>query len=91
MDEYETKLVQPLTDFGRTVEELLFQIDYFQDLRRGCKTPEESLSREENVREMIRAHFGLSSKIRQTDCQVFLLKRLWIRNVKKNLIKARTE
>jgi DNA helicase-2/ATP-dependent DNA helicase PcrA len=55
IDEYETKFVQPLTDFSRTVEELLLQIDYFQDLRRGCKTPEESLNREENVREVVRA------------------------------------
>jgi DNA helicase II / ATP-dependent DNA helicase PcrA len=55
IDEYETKLLQPLTDFARTVEELLLQIDYFQDLRRGCKTPEESLNREENVREVVRA------------------------------------
>ena len=55
IDEYETKFVQPLTNFAQTVEELLLQIDYFQDLRRGCKTPEESLNREENVREMIRA------------------------------------
>src|ERR1700676_3255588 len=50
IDEYETKCVQPLTDFARTIEELLLQIDYFPDLRCGCKTPEESLSREENVR-----------------------------------------
>jgi len=55
IDEYETKFVQPLADFARTVEELLLRIDYFQDLRRGCKTPEESLSREENVREVVRA------------------------------------
>ena len=55
IDDYETKFVQPLTNFAQTVEELLLQIDYFQDLRRGCKTPEESLNREENVREMIRA------------------------------------
>ncbi len=55
IDEYETKFVQPLTDFATTVEELLLRIDYFQDLRHGCKTPEESLNREENVREVIRA------------------------------------
>jgi DNA helicase II / ATP-dependent DNA helicase PcrA len=55
IDDYETKFVQPLTNFAQTVEELLLQIDYFQDLRRGCKTPEESLNREENVREVIRA------------------------------------
>jgi DNA helicase-2/ATP-dependent DNA helicase PcrA len=55
LDEYETKLFEPLTNFARTVEQLLLQIDYFPDLRRGCKTPEESLNREENVREVIRA------------------------------------
>jgi DNA helicase-2/ATP-dependent DNA helicase PcrA len=55
IDDYETKFVQPLTNFAQTVEELLKQIDYFHDLRRGCKTPEESLNREENVREVIRA------------------------------------
>jgi superfamily I DNA/RNA helicase len=55
VDEYETKLFQPLIDLAKTVEELLHQIDYFQDLRRGCKTPEESLNREENARELIRA------------------------------------
>ena len=55
IDEYETKFVQPLTNFAQTVEELLLQIDYYQDLRRGCKTPEESLNREENVREVLRA------------------------------------
>jgi DNA helicase II / ATP-dependent DNA helicase PcrA len=55
IDDYETKFVQPLTNFAQTVEELLLQIDYFHDLRRGCKTPEESLNREENVREVIRA------------------------------------
>ncbi len=55
IDDYETKFVQPLTNFAQTVEELLLQIDYFQDLRRGCKTPEESLNREENVREVLRA------------------------------------
>ncbi len=53
--EFETKMAQPLTNFSKIVEELLLQINYFQDLRRGCKTPEESLNREENVRELIRA------------------------------------
>jgi DNA helicase-2/ATP-dependent DNA helicase PcrA len=55
IDGYETKIAQPLTDLSRTVEELLTEIDYFQDLRRSCKTPEESLNREENVRELTRA------------------------------------
>lgn len=55
IDGYETKIAQPLTDLARTVEELLTEIDYFQDLRRTSKTPEESLNREENVRELVRA------------------------------------
>ena len=55
IDAFETKMSEPLTNFSKVVEELLLQIDYFQDLRRGCKTPEESLNREENVRELIRA------------------------------------
>ena len=55
IDGFETKNAQPLTDLARTVEELLFDIDYFRGLRRTCKTPEESLKREENVRELIRA------------------------------------
>ena len=55
MDEYETKVSQPLAEFTKIVEELLSRIDYFQDLRRGCKSPEEALNREENVREVVRA------------------------------------
>jgi superfamily I DNA/RNA helicase len=55
MDEYETKVYQPLADITKIVEELLSRIDYFQDLRRGCKSPEEALNREENVRELVRA------------------------------------
>jgi superfamily I DNA/RNA helicase len=55
MDEYETKVYQPLADVTKIVEELLSRIDYFQDLRRGCKSPEEGLNREENVRELVRA------------------------------------
>jgi DNA helicase II / ATP-dependent DNA helicase PcrA len=59
---YETKIAQPLTDLARTVEELLIEIDYFQDLRRNCKTPEESLNREENVRELVRAISGYQGR-----------------------------
>jgi DNA helicase-2/ATP-dependent DNA helicase PcrA len=55
IDEFETKMAQPLTNYSKIVEELLLQMNYFQDLRRGCRTPEESLNREENVRELIRA------------------------------------
>jgi DNA helicase-2/ATP-dependent DNA helicase PcrA len=62
MDEYETKVSQPLAEITRIVEELLTRIDYFQDLRRGCKSPEESLNREENVREVLRALSNYQSR-----------------------------
>jgi DNA helicase II / ATP-dependent DNA helicase PcrA len=62
IDRYETRIAQPLTDLARTVEELLSETDYFQDLRRSCKTPEESLNREENVRELIRAISGYQKR-----------------------------
>jgi DNA helicase II / ATP-dependent DNA helicase PcrA len=55
IDDYETKANQPLADIAHIVEELLSRIDYFQDLRRACKSPEEALNREENVRELLRA------------------------------------
>ncbi len=55
IDSYETKFTEPLVDLAGTVQQLLTEIDYFTDLRRSCKTPEESLNREENVRELVRA------------------------------------
>jgi hypothetical protein len=32
IDDYETKLIQPLTDLAKTVEAMLVQIDYFGDV-----------------------------------------------------------
>jgi superfamily I DNA/RNA helicase len=55
LDEYETKVNQPLADILSIVEELVSRIDYFQDLRRTCRSAEEALSREENVHELLRA------------------------------------
>jgi DNA helicase II / ATP-dependent DNA helicase PcrA len=55
IDEYETTVNQPLADILRIVEQLLSRIDYFQDLRHTCRSPEEALNREENVRELLRA------------------------------------
>jgi len=55
IDEFETKVTQPLVNLSDIVNDLLRRIDYFADLRRGCKTPEEALNREENVQEMVRA------------------------------------
>ena len=55
IDRYETKLTEPLVDLSAVVSDLLKEIAYFDDLRRGCKTPDEATDREENVRELVRA------------------------------------
>jgi DNA helicase II / ATP-dependent DNA helicase PcrA len=54
LDRYETELLQPLANLSGSVEKLLGEIDYAGDLRRSCKTPEEALNREENIRELVR-------------------------------------
>jgi DNA helicase II / ATP-dependent DNA helicase PcrA len=54
LDRYETELLQPLANLTAIVEKLLVEIDYAGELRRSCKTPEEALNREENVRELVR-------------------------------------
>ena len=54
LDQYETELLQPLANLSGIVEKLLVEIDYAGELRRSCKTPDEALNREENVRELVR-------------------------------------
>ncbi|MEK0444990.1 MAG: hypothetical protein RLZZ399_311 [Verrucomicrobiota bacterium] len=53
VDSYETKLNQPLADQPALLRELVEEVGYLEDLRRTCKTPEEGLSRETNVRELL--------------------------------------
>jgi DNA helicase II / ATP-dependent DNA helicase PcrA len=55
LDSYETKIHEPLVNLEQVAESLLTEIAYFDELRRSCKTADEALSREENVRELIRA------------------------------------
>jgi DNA helicase II / ATP-dependent DNA helicase PcrA len=55
LDEYETAAQQPLADLSQVASRLLADTGYLDDLRRTCKTPEEALDREENVRAMVRA------------------------------------
>ena len=45
----------PGADCGQILATLLEGCRYLDDLKRSCKTPEESLNREENVKEMLRA------------------------------------
>jgi superfamily I DNA/RNA helicase len=63
VDRYETRLNQPLADQPAILRELVEETGYLEDLRRSCKTPEESLSRETNVREMLKSfeEYGATS------------------------------
>ena len=54
IDRYETRIHQPLVDLASIATALLEEIRYSEELRRSCKTPEEALNREENVRELVR-------------------------------------
>ncbi len=45
----------PGVDAEAIVSELLTECGYIEDLKRSCKTPEEALNREGNVKEMLRA------------------------------------
>jgi superfamily I DNA/RNA helicase len=63
VDRYETRLNQPLADQPAILRELVEETGYLEDLRRSCKTPEEALSRETNVREMLKSfeEYGATS------------------------------
>jgi len=54
IDRYETQIHQPLVELASIATALLEEIRYPEELRRSCKTPEETLNREENVRELVR-------------------------------------
>ena len=49
------RLRTPDSDYARIVSSLLEEGGYLDDLKRSCKSPDESLNREENVKEMLRA------------------------------------
>ncbi|HEX4083796.1 MAG TPA: UvrD-helicase domain-containing protein [Chthoniobacteraceae bacterium] len=53
IDDYETKLHEPLVDHHAIATELLKQVDYVEDLKRTCKTPDEALKREESIRQIM--------------------------------------
>ncbi|MBV8816669.1 MAG: UvrD-helicase domain-containing protein [Verrucomicrobia bacterium] len=54
LDRYETEVLQPLANLSVIAQKFLDEIDYPGELRRNCKTQEEAINREENVRELIR-------------------------------------
>ena len=63
VDGYETRLNQPLSNQPAILRELVEEVGYLDDLKRSCKTPEEAISREGNVREMLKSfeEYGASS------------------------------
>ena len=53
LDAWETKLNEPLTDQAAVLRKIIEESRYTEDLRRSCKTPDEALKREGNLREVI--------------------------------------
>ena len=54
VDDYQTKLAQPLCDPADIVTKLIAEIDYASELRRSCKSAEEASERESNIGDMLR-------------------------------------
>jgi DNA helicase II / ATP-dependent DNA helicase PcrA len=54
VDNYETKLCEPLSNPASIVTSLLAEIGYAAELRRNCKTAEEAAARESNVQDILR-------------------------------------
>ncbi len=65
IDDYETKLLQPLSDEAGIVKKLIDEVGYPAELRRSCKSAEEAEARAGNIQDMLRdlTHFtGRSTK-----------------------------
>ena len=54
IDDYQTKLAQPLCDPSAIITKLITEIDYASELRRSCKSAEEASEREANIGDMLR-------------------------------------
>ena len=53
LDHWETQLNTPLVDQCAVLRSIIEESGYYDDLRRSCKTADEALARETNVREII--------------------------------------
>ena len=65
IDEYETKLLEPLSDATAIVTKLIADVGYAAELQRSCKTADEADARAGNIQDMLRdlTHFlGRSTK-----------------------------
>jgi superfamily I DNA/RNA helicase len=54
IEEYQTKLAEPLTEPAAVITKLIAEIEYAAELRRSCKSAEEATAREENIGDMLR-------------------------------------
>ena len=55
LDTYETRLNQPLTNQAAILKDLINDTGYLDELRRTCKTPQEALSRESNINDLLKS------------------------------------
>jgi superfamily I DNA/RNA helicase len=53
IDRYETRVLAPLADYSAIMSDLVAETGYLDDLRRSCKTPDEALGRESNLKDML--------------------------------------
>ncbi len=53
LDHWETQLNTPLVDQCAVLRTIIEETNYYEDLRKSCKTAEEALARETNVREIL--------------------------------------
>jgi superfamily I DNA/RNA helicase len=54
IEEYQTKLAEPLTEPAPVITKLIAEIEYAAELRRSCKSAEETSAREQNIGDMLR-------------------------------------
>src|SRR5207248_968803 len=62
LDSYETKLHEPLSNQPAVLRELIETCGYIEEIGRTCKTPEEALKREGNVRDILRSFEEFESR-----------------------------
>ncbi|HWB58279.1 MAG TPA: UvrD-helicase domain-containing protein [Chthoniobacteraceae bacterium] len=53
IDGYETRIHTPLANYSELLGKLVEETGYIDDLKRSCRTPEEALGRESNLRDML--------------------------------------
>ena len=55
LDGFETKLNTPLSDHAAILREMMKETGYLEELKRTCKTPQEALSRETNLMDLLKS------------------------------------